>query len=84
MIVSCLSGEESRRRDIQEALRTRGTYYMGSVEEKMAMDVPTEEDYEQELMEAWDDIVGQELDLETVKKARVREDLEATRHGEIG
>ena len=55
MIVSCLSGEESTRRDIQEALRTSGRYYIGSVEERenknanMAMDVPTEEDYEQEL-----------------------------------
>ena len=36
----------------------------------MAMDVPLEEDYEQELIEAWDDIDGQELNPETVKKAR--------------
>ena len=35
------------------------------------MDFPTEEEYEQELPEAWDDIDGQEHDPETVKKARV-------------
>ena len=34
MIVSCLSGEESTRRGIQEALRTRGRHYSGSVEER--------------------------------------------------
>ena len=33
------------------------------------MDVPAEEDYQQEPMEAWDDIHGQELDRATVKKA---------------
>ena len=37
------------------------------------MDVPTEEDYKQELLEAWYDIDGQELDPETVKKARALE-----------
>ena len=39
----------------------------------MAMDVPIEEDYDQELAEAWDDIDGQELHPETVKKARALE-----------
>ena len=73
MITSFLSEEESTRRDIQEALRTSGRYYMGSVQESedknanMAMDVPIEEDYEQELAEAWDDVDGQELDPETVR-----------------
>ena len=63
-------------RRLHEALRTRGRYYIGSVEESedknatMAMDVPAEEDHEQEL---WDDIDGQELDPETVKKARALE-----------
>ena len=62
----------------------------------MAMDVPTEEDYQQELTEAWDDIDGQELDPETVKKGThpgvrekihrrvLREDQEAARQGEVG
>ena len=63
-------------RRLHEALRTRGRYYIGGVEESedknanMAMDVPAEEDYEQELVEAWGDIDGQELDPKTVKKAR--------------
>ena len=58
------------------ASRTRGRYCIGSVDESedqnanMAKDVPLEEDYEQELIEAWDDIDGQELNPETVKKAR--------------
>ena len=39
----------------------------------MAIDVPLEEDYEQEATEAWDEIDGQELDPETVKKARALE-----------
>ena len=78
-VVSCLSGEKSTRRDVQEALRTRGKNYIRSVEESedknanMAMDVPAEEDYEQELVEAWGDIDGQELDPKTVKKARALE-----------
>ena len=33
MITSCLSEQESTRRDIQEVLRPRGRYYIGSVEE---------------------------------------------------
>ena len=46
---------------------TRGRYNYGSVQESedknanMAMDVPIEEDDEQEPAEAWDDIHGQEL-----------------------
>ena len=36
----------------------------------MAIDVPIEEDYDQELADAWDDIDGHDLDPETVKKAR--------------
>ena len=39
----------------------------------MAMDVPIEEDYEQELAEVWDDIDGQELKSEEVRKARAQE-----------
>ena len=78
MIVRSLR-EEGSRRDTHEALRTRGRYYIGNVEESkdknanIAMDVPNEEDYEQELAEAWDDIDGQELDPEAVKKARALE-----------
>ena len=58
MIVSCLRGEELTRRDIHEAVMARGRYYFGSVEESgdknanIAMYVPIEEDYEQELAEA--------------------------------
>ena len=79
MIMSSWSEEELTRRDTQEALRTRGRYYIGSVEESednnasMVMDVPSEEDYEQGLAEGWDDIDGQELDPEAVKKARAQE-----------
>ena len=75
MIVSSSREEGLTRRDTHEALRTRGRYYVGSVEESedknanTSMDVPSEEDYEQELAEAWDDIDGQELDPEAVKKA---------------
>ena len=64
---------------IHEALTTRGRYYLASVEESedknvnMAMSVPVGEDYEQELAEAWDDKVGQELDPEVVRKARALE-----------
>ena len=60
-ITSCLSEEESTRRDVHEASRTRGRYYIGSVEESedtnanMAMDLSIEKDYDQELAEAWDD-----------------------------
>ena len=39
----------------------------------MAIDVPSEEDYEQELAEAWDDIDGQELAPDVVRKARALE-----------
>ena len=39
----------------------------------MAVDVPPKEDYAQELPEAWDDIDGQELDPEVVRKARALE-----------
>ena len=79
VIVSCLREEEATRRDIHEALTTRGRYYLGSVEESedknvnMAMNVPIGEDYEQEFAEAWDDKVGQELDPEVVRKARALE-----------
>ena len=61
MIVSCFSEEELTNRDTRKASRTRGRHYIGSVEEEsgdktenMAMDVPIEEDYEQEPTEAWD------------------------------
>ena len=60
-------------------LTTRRRYYYGSVEESddmeanMAMDVPIEEDYEQDLVEASNDIDGQELDPEMVRKARALE-----------
>ena len=80
MIVSCLSGKkEWTRRDTHEASRTRRRYHIGSIEESgdktenMAMDVSMEEACEQELTEAWDDIGGQELDPETVEKARALE-----------
>ena len=75
MIVSSSREEELTRRDTHEALRTRGRYYIRNVEQSedknanRAMDVPSEEDCEQELAEAWDDIDGQELDPEAVKKA---------------
>ena len=55
-----------KERHLQEALRTRGRYHIGKGEDKnanTAMDVPAEEDHEEELMEAWDDIDSQELDL---------------------
>ena len=39
----------------------------------MAVDAPIEEDYEQELAEAWDYIDGQELEPEVVRKARTLE-----------
>ena len=58
----------------------RESYYIGSVEEtkdknaNMAMDVRSEEEYEQELAEAWDDIDGQEFDPESVKKARAEDE----------
>ena len=58
MIVSCLREEELTRRDIHEALMTRGRYYLVSVEESVdknanvAMDVPIEEDCEQQHAEA--------------------------------
>ena len=39
----------------------------------MSIDVPLEEDYEQELAEAWDDIDDQEPDPDAVKKARALE-----------
>ena len=45
----------------------------GDKNENLAADIPPEEDYAQELAEAWDDIDGQELDSETVKKARALE-----------
>ena len=62
MIVSCLNEEKSTNRDTHGASRTRGRYHIGRVEESgdknenMAMYVPTEEGFEQELTEAWDDI----------------------------
>ena len=55
---------------------TRGNYFGGSVEENenknanMAMNVPIDEDNDQELAEVWDDIDGQELEPEVVRKAR--------------
>ena len=79
MVASCLREEELTRRDTQKAVMTRGRYYLASVEESeeqnanMAMDVPIEEDHEQELAEAWDDIDGQELEPEVVRKARALE-----------
>ena len=80
MIVGCLGAEEVTRRNIHEALTTRGRrYYFGSAEESndkdvsMAMYVPTQEDHEDELTEAWDDIDGQQLDPEVVRKARAPE-----------
>ena len=79
VMVSCLSEEELTRRDIHEAVVTRGKYFFGNVEDSedknatMVMDVPIKEDFEQELARAWDDIDGQELDPETVKKARAVE-----------
>ena len=51
--------EELTRRYIHDAMKTRGRYCIGSVEESvdknanMAMYVQIEEDYEQELTEAW-------------------------------
>ena len=66
VIVCCLREEELTGRDIHDAVMTRGRYYFGSVEENedknanMALDVPIEEDYEQELAEAWDGIDGEE------------------------
>ena len=39
----------------------------------MAVDVPIEEDYEQELAEAWDDIDGQEFEPQVMRKARALE-----------
>ena len=77
--MNCLSGDESTRRAPQEALKTRGRYYIGSVEESedknanMKMDLRAEEDCEQELMEACDDIDGQELDSELVARALAME-----------
>ena len=68
MIASCLREEEVTRRNIHEHLTTRWRYYLGSADESddkdanMATNVPIEEDYEQELAEALDDIDGQELD----------------------
>ena len=58
MVVASLREEELTRRDIQEALR-RARYITGSVKESedknanMSMDFPMQEDYEQELAEAW-------------------------------
>ena len=77
MIVSCLGGEETTKRDLREALRTRGRYCIGSVEENedknanMAIYVTIEEDFEQ--AEAWDDTNDQELETEIVRKARALE-----------
>ena len=79
MIASCLREEELTRRDIREAVMTRGRFHLGSVGESEdknanpAMYVPIEEDYEQEMAEAWRDIDGQELDPEAVRKARALE-----------
>ena len=79
MVVSYLRQVELTRREIHEAVMTRGGYDVGSIEENdnknvnMAMDVPIEEDYEQKLAEAWDYIDGQELEPEVVKKARALE-----------
>ena len=79
MVVSCLREEELMKRDIHRTTTTRGSYYIGSVEENenknvnMAVDVPPEVGYAQELAEAWDDIDGQELDPEVVRKARALE-----------
>ena len=75
MIVNCLREEDLSRRDIHEAVMTRGSYYLGIVEESedknanMALDVPIEEDYEQELAETWDDIEGQEFEPDILRKA---------------
>ena len=55
MIMSCVCEEKLTRGDVHEAVMTRGRYYLGSIKENedkranMAMDVPIEEDYEQEL-----------------------------------
>ena len=68
MVVRCLCEAELTRRDIHEAVTTRGRYDVNR-----AMDVPIEEDYKQKLAEAWDYIDGQELEPEVVKKARVLE-----------
>ena len=76
MVVSFLCEEEVTRREIHEEWTTRRRYDFGSIEESddkdanMAMHVPLEENYEQELVEAWDDIDGPELEPEMVRKAR--------------
>ena len=67
------------KRNIHGTVTTRGRYYFGSVQENenknanMVMNVPMEEDHEQELAEAWDDIDGQELYPEVARKARALE-----------
>ena len=79
MVVRCLCEAELTRRDIPEAVTTRGRYDVGSVEENenknanMAMDVPIDENYELKLAEASDYIDGQEVEPEVVKKARALE-----------
>ena len=76
MIVSCLRVEVPTKRNHHGTVTTRERHYFGSVEEtenkdaNVAVDFPMEEDYEQELAEAWDDNAGQELDPEVVRKAR--------------
>ena len=58
MILSCSREEKLTKGAVHETSRMRGRYYMGSVEESggknanMAMDVPIEEDYDQQLTKA--------------------------------
>ena len=74
--MSCLREEEVIKRDIREELTTGGRCYLGSVEESDDVMTGTRtwrwmvHLRRTSMAEAWDDVDGEELDLEVMRKAR--------------
>ena len=79
MIVDFLREKETTRIDRHEELTKKGDTTLEALkksdgsDETIAMDVPIDEDYEQELADACDNIYGSEFDREMVRKARALE-----------